>query len=105
MNNANLKCENGFIPQKYISNNFEKLSLTEAQSSEKLTMINKNISKIDINEAAEMFVHLNSCPSFHVRLFWSTVYGAESRMALLASNIIKKGSDDFKIKTGSCKAT
>ena len=98
MNNANLKCENGFIPQKYISNNFEKLSLTEAQSSEKLTMINKNISKIDINEAAEMFVHLNSCPSFHVRLFWSTVYGAESRMALLASNIIKKGSDDFKIK-------
>ena len=46
-----------------------------------------------------MFVYLNACPSFHVRLFWNAIYGPKSRIALLASNILKKkGSDDFEIK-------
>ena len=45
-----------------------------------------------------MFLALNSCPSFYVKLYWKAIYGNESRMAIFASNIIQKAKDDFKGK-------
>ena len=51
-----------------------------------------------INVGAEMFVALNVCPSDFIRLYWKLIYGRESRIAILASNMIKKTEDDRKIK-------
>ena len=45
-----------------------------------------------------MFMALNSCPSFYVKLYWNAIYGNESRMAKFAANIIRKAKDDFKEK-------
>ena len=45
-----------------------------------------------------MFIALNFCPSFYVKLYWKAIYGNESRMAKFASNIIRKAKDDFKVK-------
>ena len=97
MKNTDLKCDKGFIPQENISNNFKNLSHSAGvgKSSEQ---VNKTLSKTDINAATEMFMYLNSCPSFYVKLYWKAIYGPRSRMAMLASNIIKKANNDFKIK-------
>ena len=59
---------------------------------------NRNLSKRDINASAEMFMYLNSCPSFYVKLYWKTIYGPKLRMAMLATNIAKKAKKDFKLK-------
>lgn len=48
-----------------------------------------------------MFIALNSCPSFHEKLYWKVIYGSvsrKSRMAKLASNVIRNSKDDFKVK-------
>ena len=45
-----------------------------------------------------MFIALNSCPSFYVKLYWKAIYGNESRMAQFASNIIRKAEDGFKAR-------
>ena len=39
-----------------------------------------------------------SCPSIHERLYWKVMYGPKSRIIMLASNIIKKTNNDFKVK-------
>ena len=95
---TDLKCdpENNFIPQEGISANFKALSTwIGVESSDK---IERNFSSSEINLAAEMFMFLNSCPSFYLRLYWKAIYGPKTRIALLASNIIKKANDDFKSK-------
>ena len=55
-------------------------------------------SKEDINFGGEMFMALNSCPTFYVKLYWKAIYGKESRIAKFASNIMRKAKDDFKIR-------
>ena len=65
------------------------------KSSDQLT---RDLSKSDINAAAEMFMYLNSCPSFYVKLYWKAIYGNQSRIAMLASNIIKRAKYSFKSK-------
>ena len=45
-----------------------------------------------------MFLALNSCPSFYVKLYWKAIYGNESRMAQFATNIIQKANNDFKAR-------
>ena len=60
--------------------------------------INRNLSRSDINSAAEMFIALNSCPSFYVKLYWKVIYVNESRTTKFASNIIRKAEDDFKVR-------
>ena len=45
-----------------------------------------------------MFIALNSCPTFYVKLYWKAIYGNESRIAKFASNIIRKANDGFKVK-------
>ena len=61
-------------------------------------IISSNLSKNDINFGAEMFIALNSCPSFYVKLYWKVIYGNESRIAKFSSNIIRKAKNGFKIR-------
>ena len=56
------------------------------------------ITKEDINFGGEMFMALNSCPTFYVKLYWKLIYGHESRVAKFASNIIRKAEDGFKAR-------
>ena len=95
--NVDLNCKQSFIPLNFISLHFEKLlqMVGETKSSYE---INGNLSKNDINSAAEMFLALNICPSFYVKLYWKAIYGNESRMAKFASNIIRKAKDGFKVR-------
>ena len=94
MKNADLTCDNAFISQVNISTHFEKLSHMAGVviSSEQF---NRNFSKSNIDTAAKMFVYLNSCPSFFVKLYWKAIFGPKSRIVMLASNIIKKTNAGF----------
>ena len=94
--NTDLTCEKNFIPLKNILENFENLS--KMVSEENSQEISRNLSRSDINFGAEMFIALNSCPSFYVKLYWKAIYGSESRIAKLALNIIRKAKEDFKVK-------
>ena len=94
--NSDPWCDNCFFPQESITNNVEKLSqMIGVNSSEE---INQNFSKGDINDAAEMFLALISCPlSFFEELYLKAVTGPKSKIALLTSNIIKKTKSNEKI--------
>ena len=95
--NIDLTCEKSFIPLKFLNLHFEKLSqmIGDTKSSYE---INRNLSKNDLNLATNMFIALNFCPSFNVKLYWKVIYGNEPRMAKLASNIIQKAKDGFKAR-------
>ena len=56
-----------------------------------------NISKSEFNEAAKMYFTLNSCPHLE-KLYWKAIYGPDSRISMLASNILKMVEGDFKAK-------
>ena len=45
-----------------------------------------------------MYFALNSCPLFYERLYSKVIYGPESRISMLASNIIKNSRAKFKTK-------
>ena len=88
--------DHGFISNEDIQNNFEKvLQLGENEDSDEKKF---NHSKIEINEAAKLFFDLNSCPSFYEKLYWKAIYGPNSRILLLASNILKRVEGNFKVK-------
>ena len=97
--NIDLTCDNKdslFIPNKHIENNLEKLSkLLKVNTYEE---VNVNLSKEKINHAADLFFALNFCPSEIVRLYWRVMYGNKQRIAIMASNIIKKVNDNLRIK-------
>ena len=93
---ADLTCDKAFIPLQNILNNFEKLS--QRFRGKFSIEISKKLSKNDIKFGAEIFMALNSCPTFYVKLYWKAIYGNESRMAQFASNIIRKAEDGFKAR-------
>ena len=96
LKNVNLQCESKMIPLSFISSHFERLSkMVGYKSSHE---INRNLSRTDINSAAEMFIALNSCPSSYVKLYWKLIYGNESKITRFAANIIRKAKDDFKVR-------
>ena len=94
--NADLKCDDSFVPQENITKNIDKLSQLLGVKS--VEVANGNFSKNDVNVAGKMFMYLNACPSFHVRLFWKVIYGRKSRIAMLASKVVKKSNDHFQNK-------
>ena len=113
LKNVNLQCESKMIPLSFISSHFEKLSQMVGDTNfdeisrnssiddyyyDQIQMLSRNISKDDINFGAEMFMALNSCPSFYVKLYWKAIYGNESRMANFAANIIRKAEEGFKVR-------
>ena len=85
-----------FIPFDFISLHSEKLSQMLGNTT--FDEISRNSSKDEINFGAEMFMALNSCPTFYVKLYRKVIYGNESRIAQFASNIIRKAEDGFKVK-------
>ena len=95
--NIDLTCKNSFVPLNLISSNFEKLSQMVG-NTQRSYVINRNLSRSDINSAAEMFIALNSCPTFYVKLYWKLIYGNVSKMTKFASNIIRKSKDNFKAR-------
>ena len=62
--------------------------------------ITGRLSKDTLNEGAEMFQSLYSCPTFFVRLYLKAIYGKKTSttMVMLASKIVKKASNDFREK-------
>ena len=96
LKNVNLQCESKMIPLSFISSHFEKLSQMVGDTN--FDEISRNSSRGNINFGAEMFMALNSCPTFYVKLYWKAIYGIESRMAKFASNIIRKANDGFKVR-------
>ena len=95
-NNIGPKCSEGFISIEDISKFFEKISpFFGNESTEDMIY---NISKREVNEAAKMYFALNCCPLFFEKLYWKTIYGPDSRLSMLASNIIKIVEEDYKLK-------
>ena len=92
--NTDHSCENNFVTYQNILTNFEKLSqmVGDKNSHE----INLNSSQSNINFGAKMFITLNSCPSFYVKLYWKAIYGGDYKIAKFASNIIWKAKYGFK---------
>ena len=97
--NIDLTCDNQeslFIPNQHIENNLETLSkLLKVDTDGKVDV---NLSKEKINHGADLFFALNFCPSEIVRLYWRVMYGNKQRIAIMASNIIKKVNDNLRIK-------
>ena len=90
----NLECKYG-IPIKVLISNMEKLSqMVGFNSFEELA---NNLSRSDINDNAKMFGILISCPSFYERLYEKAIFGPKSKIAMLASNIVKKSKDEFNL--------
>ena len=84
------------MPVKDIKNNIEKFSqMVGGNSSQD---IKRNFSKSDISNTGKMFLALISCPSFYERLYKKAIYGPKSRIAMLASNIVRKTKADFEVK-------
>ena len=124
LKNIHLTCKGKFIPLNFITFHFEKLSQMVGESNYNeisttntsgnssivdyyydydyyyyhVQMPSRNISKDNINFGAEMFMALNSCPTFYEKLYWKAFYGNESRIAKIASNIIRKAEDGFKAR-------
>ena len=99
LKNIHLPCEGKFIRQDFISFHYDDLSQMVGDFNDtNFDEISKNLSKDDINFGAEMFMALNSCPTFYVKLYWKIIFGNESKIAKFASNIIRKAEDGFKVK-------
>ena len=96
LKNSDLTCEGRFIPLNFISSHLDKLSQMLRDGN--FYVMSRKSSKDNIEFGAEMFMALNSCPSFYVKLYWKAIYGNESRIAKMVSNIIRKAKDDFKVK-------
>ena len=94
-----VNCANGFIPEEHIKLVIEQLTNLIGVynvSNEKEGVLTKE----SINAGAEMFLELTLCPSdtFAFGLYWNAIYGSQSKMAILAFNIVKKSKDDLKLK-------
>ena len=95
--NIDTECFGTLINKQQIKNNVEKFSQTvNVDVSEEII---GNLSRNDIQVGASMFYALNACPSFHLKLYWRAIYGGNemSRMAMLASKIIKKEKGSLKL--------
>ena len=95
--NVDITCEDGYISKFHIISNIEELSRflgVHNVSNDKA----RNLSQDSINKGAEMFVALNLCPSDFIRLYLKSIYGPQSRIAILASNIVKKVKNDLRKK-------
>ena len=60
--------------------------------------VNIKVSKTSTKSLYEMFLTLYEPPSYYERLYSKTIYGPQSRLILLALNIVKKSPNEFKLK-------
>ena len=89
----------GFIPQEFRNDNFGKLSQFLGFDTVNFSQeIYANLSKSVMNDAAKMFISLNTYPLFYEKLYFEVINGTNTRtMAMILSNIIEKANQDFKI--------
>ena len=95
--NPDIECVDGFIAEHeivLILNQVSNLVGNKKLSHE----MNGKLSKKNFDLEANMFVALNSCPSFFVNLYRRAIYGPQTRMIMMTLNIIKKSEEHFKIK-------
>ena len=89
-------CIGNLVTETYMKKNNEKFA--------KLLMYNisktffYNVTETQIQIGGEMFVALNSCPPYHLRLYRKAINGSASRVVMLALNIIKNAPENFKSK-------
>ena len=83
--------------EKRLSCDVEKLShlLGMRNISEK---VNEELSKSTTKLLDKMFLTLTEPPSYFERLYHKTIYGPQSRLIMLASNIVNKSPENFKLK-------
>lgn len=95
--------------------NFWEILMTDIEKMKK----NDNSTEIALSKktGAEMFISLNLCPSFYVRLFRKVIYKGQitpaipvlsntnqqniklqSKILMILAKIVDKASDDFKVK-------
>ena len=79
-----------------ISWNVEKLSILVGMKNIS-DEVNVNVSKTT-KSLYEMFLTLYEPPSYYERLYSKTIYGPQSRLIMLALNIVKKSPNEFKLK-------
>ena len=60
--------------------------------------VNGEFSKPTIKSLDEMFFSLFEVSSYYEQLYSRTVYGPQSRLIMLASNIVKESPENFKLK-------
>ena len=80
-----------------ISWNVEKLSILVGMKNIS-DEVNIKVSKTNTKSLYEMFLTLYEPPSFYERLYSKTIYGPQSRLIMLALNIVKKSPNEFKLK-------
>ena len=83
--------------EKSVMLNFEKLSqiLGIKNISDE---VNGETTKPTIKSLDEMFFSLFEVSSYYEQLYSRTVYGPQSRLIMLASNIVKESPENFKLK-------
>ena len=99
--NTGIQCFYTFIPEdenyrEYISENIDKLSqIAGVKNSQEIKI---NFSKNDLSDFAEMFIALNSCPSFLEKLYWKAFYKSKTTetITLLTSKIVKQSKPNMK---------
>ena len=75
--------------------NFSNLLRMRSISDER----NEELSKSKTKLFGEMFLTLTEPPSYFERLYNKTIYdGPQSRLIMLASNIVNKSPENFKLK-------
>ena len=60
--------------------------------------VNEEFSKTTKKSVNEMFIALTEPPSYFERLYSKTIYGPKSRLIMLASNIVNKSPNYYKMK-------
>ena len=82
---------------KCTSCNIEKLShlLKTKNISDK---VNEEFLKSNTKSLDEMFLALTEPPSYFEKLYYKTIYGPQTRLILLASNIVNKSPTKFRLR-------
>ena len=83
--------------EECISCNVEKLSHLLGMRKISDT-VNEDLSKSRTKSLVAMFFTLTEPPSYFERLYNITIYGPQSRLILLASQIVSKSPENFKLK-------
>ena len=95
-----IECIYGFLDiQETVLSTEKTAKLVGVEAKDISDQINDNISNEILQAGVDMFLTLNSCPSYFLKLYLKVIYGPKSIIPILSSNIIKKSKNDFKKKT------
>ena len=101
-----------------LKKNFVEILMSDIKKTMKKNDINSTeiVANISKKTGAEMFILLNMCPSFYVRLFRKVIFKGkikndmvlsstnennvklQSKILMISAKIVDKANDDFKVK-------